>query len=71
MRALSALGNGSAEGYRTIDLHVGRRFSRALDLSLNGRNLIGGRRVEFQPTIVNTVPSAVRPTIGMTATWRF
>lgn len=70
-RAVSALQNGSARGYHTVDLHVGRRLSRALELAVNGRNLVGGRHVEFLPTIVNTLPSVVRPTVGLSATWRF
>jgi len=71
VRAVSALQDGSAAGYQALDFHVGRRFSRALDLAVVGRNLLSGRHVEFQPTVVNTLPSAVRATVGMTATWRF
>lgn len=70
-RAVSMLEDGSAEGYRAIDIRVGHRVSRALDVSLIGRNLLGGKHIEFQPTIVNTVPSAVRPSLGLGVTWRF
>lgn len=71
VRMVSELADRSAAGYVALDIHLGRRLSRALDVALVGTNLTGGSRIEFQSTVANTLPSRVQPSVLASATWRF
>ena len=71
LRTVSGLQDGSADAYTALDLHVSRRFSRALDVALIGNNLIGANRIEFKQGVANTVPSMVQRAVLASITWRF
>ena len=58
-------------GYVTLDLRYAYRFNRQWEVSLAGRNLIGGRRVEFVSDYVPTVPVEVRPSLMLGARVEF
>lgn len=71
LRTVSGLPDGSAAAYAALDLHLSRRFSRALDIALVGNNLIGANRIEFQQGVANTVPSMVQRAVLLSITWRY
>ena len=50
-------------GYVTLDLRYAWRVNRQWELSLVGRNLIGGKRIEFVSDYVPTVPVEIRPAL--------
>lgn len=58
-------------GYVTLDLRYAYRVNRQWELSLVGRNLIGGKRVEFVSDYVPTVPVEIRPSLMLGARVEF
>lgn len=58
-------------GYVTLDLRYAYRFNRQWELSLVGRNLVGGKRVEFVSDYVPTVPVEIRPSMMLGARMEF
>ena len=70
VRAVGALMNRSADGYVTTDLHLARYLSRSVHLTINGWNLTSGRRLEFPPTVLLTVPAYTSRAVGVRMVWR-
>ena len=71
-RYVSALSAYSIPDYLTADLRLGWRATSRLDLSLNGRNLIGPARKEFGTNLVNASDAYLIPReYYLTANLRF
>ncbi|MDB6064666.1 MAG: ligand-gated TonB-dependent outer rane channel [Pedosphaera sp.] len=64
---LPALNVGS---YVAVDVRLGWRPYKNLDLAIVGQNL-GGVHTEFKPTFISTQPTEVRPSVYGKVTWRF
>ena len=58
-------------GYVTLDLRYAYRLNRQWEFSLIGRNLIGGKRVEFVSDYVPTIPVEIRPSVMLGARVEF
>ena len=58
-------------GYVTLDLRYAYRLSSQVEVSLVGRNLIGGRRVEFVADYVPSIPVEIRPSVMLGARLEF
>lgn len=71
LRAVGRLQGGAIPGYAAWDVHVGRRLTRALNVSFVALDLTGANRFEFQPAVVNTIPARVPRTFLGSVTWRY
>ena len=60
-RYVSALSTYAIPDYLTADLRLGWRATSRLDLSFNGRNLIGPARKEFGTNLVNASDAYLIP----------
>jgi len=68
VRHASALPNPALEGYTALDLRLGWRPSKRLDLSLWARNLLDRQHPEFVTT--NSLNEQVHRRAGVKLTWR-
>lgn len=58
-------------GYTTLDARIGWRVADGVELSLVGRNLVGGPRLEYRPEFLSTDPTQVERSVYAKATLRF
>jgi iron complex outermembrane receptor protein len=58
-------------GYVTLDLRYAHRLSKSLEVSISGRNLIGGRRNEFIAEYVPSVPVSIGSSLLVGLRWGF
>jgi iron complex outermembrane receptor protein len=58
-------------GYVTLDLRYAHKLDKNLELAVTGRNLIGGRRVEFISDYIPSIPVVVGPSVLFSARWKF
>ncbi|NVN91073.1 MAG: TonB-dependent receptor [Desulfuromonadales bacterium] len=58
-------------GYVTLDVRLGWRPVKNLEVSLVGRNLLHQRQQEFRPEFINTLPSSVGREVYGKITWSF
>jgi iron complex outermembrane receptor protein len=68
LRHASALPSPALEGYTALDVRVGWRPSKRLDLSLWARNLLDRQHAEFVTT--NSLNEQVHRSAGVKLTWR-
>lgn len=58
-------------GYVTLDLRYARQLGKDVELAVTGRNLIGGNRTEFISDYLPSVPVKIRPSLSLSARWKF
>jgi iron complex outermembrane recepter protein len=61
----------SIPAYTTLDLRLGWRVNRELELSLVGQNLLDKSHPEFVSDYLNSVPSEIERSVFIKADWRF
>jgi iron complex outermembrane receptor protein len=71
LRYVDALEGIGIDSYVEFDARIAWRPTEDLELSLVGRNLFDSEHLEFAPTFVNYVPTAVEREIYGKVTWRF
>ncbi|MBH0203918.1 MAG: TonB-dependent receptor [Nitrospira sp.] len=57
--------------YLTLDLRLGWRPTKQLELSLVGQNLLDSHRPEFREPILTSAPTEIQRSIYGKVTWRF
>lgn len=57
--------------YFTLDVRLGWKPTKQLELSLVGQNLLDSHRPEFQEKIISYVPTEIQRGVYGKATWRF
>lgn len=63
--------NNSLSGYLNLDVRLGWRPVKTLELSLVGRNLLHQRQQEFRPEFIQTVPSGTGREVYGKVSWSF
>ena len=58
-------------GYVTLDVRLGWRPAKNLEVALVGRNLLHQRQQEFRPEFIQTLPSSVGREVYGKITWTF
>jgi len=71
LRFVDDLPNLAVEDYVTLDLRLGWHLTESLELSLAARNLLEDQHIEYKPTLINTIPTAVERSLYAKITWRF
>jgi iron complex outermembrane recepter protein len=61
----------SIPGYVTGDARIAWHLSKAMEISLVGRNLFQSRHPEYRPEYINTFPSEVPRSVYGKLTWKF
>ena len=57
--------------YLTLDVRLGWRPTKQLELSLVGQNLLDSHRPEFREPILTTLPTEIQRSVYGKVTWRF
>jgi len=58
-------------GYLTLDLRYAYKIEKNLELALIGRNLVGGRRIEFVSDYLPSRPTEIVPSYYLVARWKY
>jgi iron complex outermembrane receptor protein len=66
-----SLHDGALPAYWRLDVRLGWRPCRAMEVSLKAENLLDGEHPEFEETIFHTRPTQVPRSILGEITWRF
>ena len=63
--------NNTLAEYLNLDVHLGWRPVKTLELSLVGRNLLHQRQQEFRPEFIQTLPSGTGREVYGKVSWSF
>lgn len=58
-------------GYVTLDLRYAQKAGKDIELAITGRNLIGGRRIEFISDYIPSIPVVIEPSVSFSIRWKF
>ncbi len=70
-RYVDRLAAAQVPSYLTLDLRLGWRPTKQLELSLAGQNLLDNHRPEFREPIVSSTPTEIQRSVYGKVTWRF
>jgi iron complex outermembrane receptor protein len=70
LRTIAELPNPRVPGYTALDMRIGWRPSKNLEISLTGSNLLDSRHAEFNSS-PGLAPSELNRSFYLGATWKF
>jgi iron complex outermembrane receptor protein len=71
LRYVDSLTTGDIPSYTTLDVRLGWRPCKALELSIVGQNLLESHHPEFVPDFINSIPTEVPRGVYGKVSWRF
>lgn len=58
-------------GYATLDLRYAYKPAKGVEYSVVGRNLVGGKRLEYVSDYLPSIPTLVKPSVYVMGHWSF
>jgi iron complex outermembrane receptor protein len=71
VRYVDDLPSQDVDSYFTLDVRLGWKLDRNVELSVVGQNLLDNQHPEYKPEFIDTIPTEVERGVYGKVTWQF